>query len=72
MKLLNFFLVLFLLAFLSCIATDSDTITADKAKDYIGEMKTVHGLVVSTRYAAGRAWQSLRVLSKKPGKAGVQ
>lgn len=54
MKLSNLFLVLFLSFVLSCTtATDADTISSDKAKNYIGETKTVQGLVVSTRYAAG-------------------
>jgi len=54
MKLLNLFLILFLSFVLTCsTVTDSDTIAADKAKNYIGETKTVHGLVVSTRYAFG-------------------
>jgi len=52
MKLSNLFLVLLFSSVLSCnTATVSDTISADKAKNYIGETKTVKGLVVSTRYA---------------------
>lgn len=54
MKFLNLFLVLLLSFVLSCnAATQTDTISADKAKNHIGETKTVKGLVVSTRYAAG-------------------
>ena len=54
MKLTNLFLILFLLFVLICTTTtDTDTITADQAKDYIGETKTVKGLVASTSYAFG-------------------
>ncbi|MBW7995351.1 MAG: DNA-binding protein [Candidatus Glassbacteria bacterium] len=48
--------LLFLLLSVLCLcsaAGGNDAITADQAKNYIGETKTVIGQVVSAKYAAG-------------------